>query len=223
MAQQTIVGAPAVTRVNLLPPEIAEASRLRRARGGMLAAVVVAVLVVAALYFLQASRLTNAKDDLATAQATHARLVQERQSLANVEAVYADVAAHEALLVAAMGPEIQWSRYLNDLSLTIPDNVWVTTIGATETLVSGAAPAAPAPGSLTTPGIGTVSISGVAFDHTDVATWLETLAREKGFADAYFSASTESFIGTRRVVNFSSSVTLTQDALSGRYLKKAGG
>ena len=71
--------------------------------------------------------------------------------------------------------------------------------------------------------IGTVTFTGVALTHDDVATWLESLASENGFANPYFSNSTEAKIGDQKVVNFSSTVDLTPDAHSGRYTKPAGG
>ena len=59
----------------------------------------------------------------------------------------------------------------------------------------------------------------MAFAHTDVANWLESLAREKGYAGPLLQSSTEALLGTRKVVNWSVTVTLTPEALSGRYTK----
>ena len=39
-----------------------------------------------------------------------------------------DAAAAQALLVTAMGDEVRYSRFLNDLSLSVPGNVWIRTI-----------------------------------------------------------------------------------------------
>ncbi len=71
-------------------------------------------------------------------------------------------------------------------------------------------------------GIGSVNFSGTAFQHDDVANWLQSIAKVKGFADATFSSSTKAVIGPKGVVNFGSSVTLTPRALSNRYTLKAG-
>ena len=53
--------------------------------------------------------------------------------------------------------------------------------------------------------------------------WLESLAKQEGYADPYFSNSTEALIGTRKTVNFTSTVTLTPKALSEDYTASAGG
>jgi Tfp pilus assembly protein PilN len=140
-----------------------------------------------------------------------------------VQDVYTQVASRQAMLTQAMGQEVRWSRYLADLSLRVPDKVWLTSVTATETAtgLTGTAPATPAvPG--TTAGIGTMTLAGVAFTHNDVATWLDVLAKERGFADPYFSNATEAEMGPRTVVNYSSSVVLTDEAKSGRYTTPAG-
>ena len=38
----------------------------------------------------------------------------------------------------------------------------------------------------------------VGFKHDDVAVWLESLAKQKGYVNPYFSSSTEALIGTRQ-------------------------
>ena len=87
---------------------------------------------------------------------------------------------------------------------------------------TGTAPAAPAAGAAGTGMLGTVTLTGVAFAHTDVANWLESLAREKGYAGPLLQSSTEALLGTRKVVNWSVTVTLTPEALSGRYAEDPG-
>jgi Tfp pilus assembly protein PilN len=119
-----------------------------------------------------------------------------------------------------MGDEVDWSKYLSDLSLRIPDNVWLTNVQVTQTT---AAPTAPSPTTELTPtGIGSITFAGVAFSHDDVATWLDMLVKERGFTNAYFSNSTKAKIGDKKVVNFTSSVVLTDDAKSGRFTQSAG-
>ena len=221
-ARESVATTTTLPRVNLLPAEIAEAARFRRFQLVMGGAVVAAVVAVGALYVHGQSAVHDAQADLDNAHAQQATLQNTLTSLRSVQDVYAQVAAKQAMLTQAMGQEVRWSGYLADLSLRVPDKVWLTNITATETTVgTAAAPAAPtAPG--TTAGIGTVTFAGVAFSHDDVATWLDVLAKERGYANAYFTNSTESKIGSRTVVNYTSSVVLTDQAMSGRYTKPAG-
>jgi Tfp pilus assembly protein PilN len=220
-----VVTAPVLPRVNLLPPEIAAAAKFRRFQFAMGGAVVAAVVIVGGLYVHGQSAVKSAQSDLDTAKAEYATAQQQLQSLQSVADVYSQVAAKEAMLQAAMGQEIRWSNYLADLSLRIPDRVWLESITATETAtgLGGATAAAPAGGGLGTAGIGTINFTGKAFAHDDVATWLDMLAKERGFADAYFTNSTKSRPeGQRKLIDFASSVTLTDQAKSGHYTKPAG-
>ena len=53
--------------------------------------------------------------------------------------------------------------------------------------------------------------------------WLNSLARQKGFTQPYFSDSTVDPLGNNdHAVSFTSQVTVTDDALSRRYTEKAG-
>lgn len=223
MSTHTLVQRPEVLlpSVNLLPPEIAEAARQKRAQVAMGLAVAAAVVVVGGLYVQAHQSVNAANNQLATAQQQQTRLQAQVASYREVTQIDAQVSAREALLTEAMGQEIQWSTYLNDLSLKIPANVWLTNISATEGAGSGAAssPSSLAGAAAT---VGSISFTGNAMTHDDVATWLESLATEHGFTNPYFTNSTESKIGTRQVVNFSSTVQLTSDALSGRYTQQAG-
>jgi len=56
-----------------------------------------------------------------------------------------------------------------------------------------------------------------------VATWLESLGKEKGYLNAYYSTAQEAVLGLKALVNFTSTVTVTDAALSGRYTAPKGG
>lgn len=221
-----VITASVLPRVNLLPTEIAEAAKFRRFQFAMGGAVVGAVVVVGALYMHGQSSVKSAQSDLDAARQQQATVQGQLNSLKSVSDVYNQVAAKQAMLQTAMGQEVRWSNYLADLSLRIPDRVWLTNVTATESntglAASGAAPAAAGGGGLGTPGIGTMTFSVTAFSHDDVASWLDMLAKEKGFADPYFSNSTKAKIGNKKVVNSTTSTVLTDEAKSGRYTKPAG-
>jgi Tfp pilus assembly protein PilN len=218
MSQEQLVtgsGLAALPRVNLLPPEIEERRRFRRIQYGLGAGLLATVGVVAALYVGAAGSVTDANEELTVAKADGSSLQAEAAQYKDVTAVYTQAAAAQAMLTQAMGQEVRYSELLSDLSLSIPENVWVKNVSFTQ------AAAPPAVGS-TEPGIGTLTVSGVGFSHEDVAVWLESLVSDN-YSNPYFSSSTEALIGTRKVVNFSSTATLTPKALSGEYTKPAGG
>jgi len=214
--QLTGAGLATLPRVNLLPPEIAEGRRFRRIQYGLGAGVLAAVGAVGLAFVVATGSVNAANQDLEAANAESARLQAETATYADVTAVYAQAAAAQAMLAEAMGQEVRYSRHLSDLSLSVPENVWLTS------LTFAQAPVTPAVGA-TEPGVATVTVSGKGFSHEDVALWLESLAGQTTYTNPYFSSSTESLIGPRKIVEFSSTATLTPEALSGRYTAPAGG
>jgi Tfp pilus assembly protein PilN len=216
------VSLDSLPRVNLLPPEIAESRRMRRIQMGLGSAVIGAVGIVALLYVAASSSVSSAQSSLDTATAQHTSLQAETAKYSQVTAIYGRAAAAQAMLTQAMGEEVRFSQFMNDLSLTVPESVWLKNVTFTQT-VAKAAPGPATTTPLTTPGIGSVTFTGVGFSHDDVAVWLESLASQKGYADPYFTNSTEALLGTRKTVNFTSTATLTSAAYSGRYTKPAGG
>jgi Tfp pilus assembly protein PilN len=209
-------------RVNLLPPEIAERRSLQRLQAGLAAGVVAAVAVTGGLAYLQHSQAQAAKARAAAQVAVTDQLTTRVNGLASVGVVYSEVDQAKALIQQALGNQVLWSHYLTDMSLITPDNVWLTQLTFTGPTASAAAKTAAAashtsgqvlPGST---GLGTVTMSGVALSRNDVATWLEALAREKGLAAPYASSIVEKTIGTTVVYDWSITVVLTSQALSGR-------
>lgn len=208
-------------RVNLLPPEIAERATLRKAQFAMAGAGLAAVAVVGVMYMNASAKVNDANEAKADAAAASVKLNTQLKSLQNVRDIYAQVDAAKATLASAMSTEVLWSSYLHDLTLTIPENVWLTSFSASMskpvTTVKKAGVATSGP--VLDPGLGTVTIAGTAFTHDDVAAWLESLAKQKGYVNPYFTQSIEALIGERKVVNFTSTVNVTSAALSNRYSK----
>jgi Tfp pilus assembly protein PilN len=139
--------------------------------------------------------------------------------------VYAAVDAKEAQLSLAMGKEIRWSYFLNDLSLITPGKVWLEQLTVTEAVdPAPVAAVVPAPGApaATPGGIGTVTVKGFGFQHNDVAAWLRALAGQKGLSNPYFTVSEQPVYGVDEQIRFDSQAVLTDEALSDRYTDKAG-
>jgi Tfp pilus assembly protein PilN len=222
---QTVQSASPVVmpQVNLMPPEIAETERLRRLQRAMAGAVVVSAVLVGGLYWHTKQGVTSAQNQLTAAEAQHSSLQVKYNSLNDVQQVFTQVQAKRLLVQDAMGQEIRWSFVLNDLTTAVPDNVWLTGFTAVETTVPGAAAAPPAVGADgTTTGIGSLTFTGISFTHDQVANWLDSQAKVKGFADPSFQTAIKDSLGPQGIVQFSSSVVLTEKALSNRYTLKAG-
>ena len=207
--------ATRLPRVNLLPPEIAEQVVFQKIQLGLGGAVLAAVGISAMLFVSASDGVNNAQGDLDAATAQNASLQRQSAQYSNVTSVYNQAAAAQATLTSAMGNEIRYSQMLNDLSLTIPSNVWLSTLSYT----SGVAPTATGASA----GVGSFTASAIAFSHDDVAVWLESIAGLRTYSNPYFATSTEGLLGKRKSVTFTTTATVTPAALSGRYSKPFGG
>ena len=209
-------GRAVLPRVNLLPPEILVRRFVRRVQYGLAGAGVTSVALLGLLYVGAVSNANDADAELREVTAAGQAAQAEQAKYADVDAVYARADAAEVMLTQAMGEEVRYSSHLQQLARTVPDQVWLKNVAFTQT------PPAPVAGD-TTPGIGSVTFTGVGYEHDDVATWLETLATHKGYAKPYLTSSTEALIGERVTVDFVTNVVLTPDSLSRRYTTPAGG
>jgi Tfp pilus assembly protein PilN len=222
MSTQTTIRLATLPQVNLLPPEIEQQRQFRRVQIGLGGAVLASLVVVAALFVLATGQVSQAQQDLDANKAQGTQLDAKVAEFAEVPLIFGQVEASHAQLGQAMGQEVRWSYFLNDLSLKIPRHVWLDSMTVTST-PAGAAAAVPAEGQFAALGIGTVQFNGHAFSHNDVAAWLNSLAKQKGYTQPYFSDSTIDPLGTNEhAVSFTSQVTVTDDALSKRYTEKAG-
>ena len=88
----------------------------------------------------------------------------------------------------AMGQEVRWSYFLNDLSLKIPRHVWLDSMTVSS---SGGQPQPRrSPVSTQRPASAPSRSRVTAYSHNDVAAWLNSLAKQKGYTQPYFSDST---------------------------------
>jgi Tfp pilus assembly protein PilN len=219
MSTQTTTRLATLPRVNLLPPEIEQARQFRRVQFGLGAAVLASVVVAGALFVAANAEVGKAQDDLDANKAKATQLQSNVDEYAEVPLVFGKVEAARTQLGQAMGQEVRWSYFLNDLSLKIPRHVWLDSM----TVTSNTAVAAPTVDQYAAVGVASIAFEGHGYAHNDVAAWLNSLARQKGFTQPYFTDSTVDPLGTNdHAVKFSSTVTVTDDALSNRYTEKAG-
>jgi Tfp pilus assembly protein PilN len=210
-----------VPRVDLMPPEITAARRLRTVQRGLAAGAVGVVALVGAGYAVSAQEAATARAELEAVQLRTAALQAEANQYAEAPAVLRQVEQAETAREQAMAADVLWYGYLNDLTLALPDGVWLTSLTATA--------AAPEPTAATGtnpfagPRIGTVEVSARSLDHPDVATWLDALGAIDGVDNPAFSRAERVDIGaSSEVVESTSTADLSQDALSNRYARKAG-
>jgi Tfp pilus assembly protein PilN len=214
--------------VNLLPSTYAKRAAVKKAKFFAAMAVLAALLISLFAWLVANQKEAAAQEALDAATAERALLQAEAAKYSDVPKVFATVAAAEDQLTLAMGNEVRWSFFLNDLALTMPSGVSLDTLqvtspapGAPTQAVAPSAASATAAASGSSgagiPGIGTMTVSAKAFTYNTVANWLDSLAKLPTLSDPYvgsISAGTEE--GTD-IVTYSSTATVTSEALSQRY------
>ena len=214
--------------VNLLPRTYALRAAVTRAKVFAAGAVMVALLLALLGWLVASQRRSAAQEALDAATAQRAVLQAEAVKYSDVPRVFAAVADAQGQLQLAMGNEVRWSFFLNDLALTMPsgvslDSLTLTSPGPGAPVQAGAPSSvgAAAAGATTSgagvPALGTMTVSAKAFTYNTVANWLDSLAKLPTLADPYvggISASTEE--GTK-IVTFTSDSSVTSEALSKRY------
>ena len=217
--------------VNLLPSTYARRAAVKRAKIFAVGAVLVALLIALLGWMVAWEKEAAAQEALGVATGGRTALLAEATQYSDVPRVFTAVADAKTQMQVAMGNEVRWSFFLNDLALTMPRGVSLDTLALTSpppgASTMGAAPssagasAATAPTSgAGVPGLGTMSVSAKAFTYDHVANWLDSLAKLPTIADPYvgtISAGTEE---STEVVTYTSTGTVTSEALSQRYLNE---
>lgn len=188
--------------VNLLPKEARPAApRLPIMVGGALVAWLI-VLVLATI-----AVQGRAQDAERANESTRLRIDRLTTQISEFAPVGDSVQEYEqaaALIEALLVRDVSWGGIMTSLSTEIPSRVWLE--GFTGSAGDG------------TEGIGRITMSGVAFDFPDVASWIRSLDAVSfpGVSGAWVQNISHSTVGEADVVVFSSTTALTERALSGR-------
>jgi Tfp pilus assembly protein PilN len=186
--------------VNLIPPEDRRGDRAP-ARTGAIPYALLGVLAVA-LFAIAAVTLAN--KDISDSKAEKASLEAEQadaEARADALAPYAEFAlrssARRATVTSLAQSRFDWDRVLRELSLVLPDDIWLTSLGGSASAEDSTGESSALAAGLQVP---TLSIQGCGTGHEAVAEFIETL---------------EDIDGVTRVGIASSERGTTEDAGSG--------
>jgi len=181
-----------MTQVNLLPTEVREGQKSRRALAAVVLAVGAAVFLLLFIYTLQTARLANANHKLDAQQARNQGLQTQIDSLQQFAQLKAEVALRQTLTQQALTNQVRWSGVLRDISMVIPNQMWLTGMNATVSDVPQS-PGSATPGTAPVQGpqtlVGTIQFQGVASDNPTLALWLSRLVRVNGWENAWLSSA----------------------------------
>lgn len=200
--------------VNLLPREEQRASfggrSARVAVGGTVGFVLVSALLVTSMLSAGGS-VSDKRSTLENLQTALAALPRPSEADASADAQLAGEKAQRiAALAGALGGRLAWDRVLREVSLVLPDDVWLTGLTATSpAAVAEAARTAPA-GSTTGTASG-FSLSGATYSHPAVARLLSRLAVVPDLENVALLTAATAKVGEKSVVQF----TIVADVKAG--------
>jgi Tfp pilus assembly protein PilN len=195
-----------VRAINLLPRDDVRRGRPQKSQWIVLIPVVLAVLLAAVLsaMFLSASGTVKDKQaELATLQSELAAIPTPDASRVKTQtALAADKQARVTALSAALSRRVAWDRVFRELSLVLPNDVWLATIAAKAPVPSSSAvvPPAAAPGA-TVAATG-FTLDGFTYSHPAVARLLSRLAVVPDLVNVQLQQSTLQKVGTGTAVHF---------------------
>ena len=205
-----------VPRVNLLPSEILDGRAFRRVQRALAGAVAATLVVGGAAFAWSVHEVSSAQAALDVSRARTAQLHTEEAKYADVPRVLAQVEQAKTARKTALGADVLWYRFFDDLAAATPDTVALTNV--TVSLGSGGS------SDLLTPsGIGTVTFDGGGDRFPDVSSWLESVAGVDGLDGSTLQSATRTADGGGEGrVSFTSKIVIDASALSHRYDGKAG-
>ena len=108
--------------------------------------------------------------------------------------------ARVTALDTALGRRVAWDRVLRELSLVLPDDIWLTSLSAR----SPASPASAAPAPATAPGAAPtgLTVNGYTYSHESVARLLSRLNVVPDLTNVQLQSSTLAKVGTQSIVQF---------------------
>ncbi|HZQ77075.1 MAG TPA: type IV pilus assembly protein PilM [Acidimicrobiia bacterium] len=162
---------------------------------------------------------------LAAQQKVDAGLQSQLAQYDPLHKLSSDFDASRKRVQAALAGDVSWTRFLDTLVRSMPSTVWLQTLQVqTASPAPGAASSASKAGGAGPAGVGTLQITGVGLGYPAVADWLRQVAADPAVSNLSVGSLTETLLGSRTVVNFSSTATLTPAARSDRaaQLAKAG-
>ena len=189
------------------------------------------LVVLGLLTFLASSQLSDANSARDAAQARNAALEAEAAKYADAQAEAATVEGLRGEAQSVLATDVSWSRMLQEIARTIPNDSWLTTFqgtvanGGTTTATSGTTTIAGATGVTGAPAagtkIGTASFGATGLDFTSVASWIQRIGEIPSFTNLWVPNATKDSgtAASRSLVTYSSTADLTTSAISDRAAK----
>gem|GEM_PF-4526534 len=186
-------------------------------------------------------KLAHEQSKQEAAEARAAALKTKVNALNEYSVKEATLKQKKTMLAGAMVNDVAWSRMLKEFAMITPDGTWLTGLTGTAQAAVVAQTSAPAPAAGTVPPAtagtgqavaavpavsskpGSMTFAGVTGDFPGVAKWITTLQeQDHSVGNVFVPSAAKALVGTRQMVNYTSTADLSSQALSGRYQSQGG-
>jgi Tfp pilus assembly protein PilN len=195
-----------VRAINLLPRDDARRGRPQRPQWLVLVPVVLAVLLTALMSAMFLSASGKAKDKQSALSSLQAELAAiptpDADKVKTQSALAADKQARVTALSSALSRRVAWDRVFRELSLVLPDDVWLATISAKAPVPSSTATPPPAAAAGAAPAATQFTLDGFTYSHAAVARLLSRLAVVPDLVNVQLQQSTRTKLGAANAVHF---------------------
>ena len=205
--------------VNLLPKDaVRVVTRMQKIAVGVGTGGAVILTALMAMMFLSAS--SKVRDAQLTLEDLKAQLAIIPPPAAGPSAGATALAAQQgprvAAVTAALQRRVAWDRVMRELSLVLPEDVWLSKLSAKSPISPGAAslPGAPVAAPVSSGPPTQMTIDGYTYSHDAVARLLSRLAVVPDLQNVALLSSSRTGIGKQTVVHFTIAADLRSPGLS---------
>ena len=164
-------------QINLLPKEVLEKRKSEHRLALALLGLIGMVLILCTIYGLNMVRVVQAQSSLEEVKTENNRLQTEIAKIGDFERIRLRVEERDALVKKVTATKYSWSRFLNNVSLIVPNEVWLSGLTVED---DGKI-------SFTGKALAGSKISGVG--HKPVAKWMVHLEQLDDIEDVWLTSS----------------------------------
>lgn len=204
-------------QMNLLPAHFALRARQRKTFGMVLIGGLGLILLVGLYWVTLGTQVAGAKEELAAAQASNARLETEIAKLQKFDALQVEVQTKAGSLLEVFAGDVAWTSLMNDVAMVAPGEIWLKTLTGSAGTTEGSAPVgtetAAIPVGQKSP-FGRIQFTGTSLDMPGIGKWMMRLEDVKEFQSVWLNSATETAAGEQKVYEFDTTIELTDKASS---------
>lgn len=199
-----------MTKINLLPPEKVKARRGPAQSSYLWLVILLPVLVlvvIVLLYFSASSKVSQKKEALKNAQTELADWQAKNAALQTYKTRQDQITQLESSVVTALQGRVYWARILNNVAITMPSDIWLSSLAGVSGESSAAGNVTFAGYALQCPNRNLGHFYGYFPDYRPIANWLERMATITEFQKVWLSTATPTRQGVNVVQTASGDLT----------------